>query len=157
MYLLSSFAPSPREWLAGALLLLLLPTVYRDVAALFPHEPPVVGVEAAAAIQPTGRWRVERTVRITELCGTALWSRTFKGSLNGEPVVDMLLPAVAASLPGTLEPVTRGGRRPPGTYTDWWEYELPPGFRGVYIVSVALADCPSGFNDLVQVYVVNVP
>lgn len=157
MWLYSFLAPRPREWLVAAFFVLLVPTIVADIAALFPTRPPVVGEGARGEMMPNGRWRVERTVRITELCGTALWSRTFKGSLNGEPVVDMLLPAVASSLPGALEPVARGGRRPPGTYTDWWEYELPPGFRGVYIVSVALADCPSGFNDLVQVYVVNVP
>lgn len=146
-----------REWLAGGLLTLLLPWSINHVLQWFPPAEPVRVVLASSGLQPDGLWRVERTIEIREQCASVVYRRVFRGQINGMAVPDLLAPAVASNLPAALDAVLSSRGRPPGEYRDWWTYRIPPGFVGSYIVSVAAADCPSGYNGVFTLYVVPVP
>lgn len=148
----------PLEWIAGAILGgMLLPWTINEVREWFPPAEPIRMVVSTSGLQPDGLWRVERTIEIRETCGSVVYRRAFRGQIDGISVPDLLGPAVSSNLPAALDAVLPSRQRPPGTYRDWWTYRIPPGFVGSYIVSVAAADCPSGYNGVFTLYVVPVP
>lgn len=94
-----------------------------------------------------------RTIRLNEVCGAAIWDRSFKDIGELEP---RRVPAVAASGGMGLEPIQGAGaaalRRPPGTYTSWWEYDILPGKAGSYVVNLSPGWCPSGWSRTYNVF-----
>ena len=146
------FGISPREWLAGAAVCLVLtveaPQAYDHFRAWFPIPAPMSVGWSSERMMPNGHWRMERELTIRERCGMVVWRRWFRAN-NAE---DIEIPAAASST-GSLSPISMGGRTEPGTYTDWWEYVPIPGIKGLRLTTVAFAQCPSGFEGIVDLYV----
>ena len=149
-----SWFPNPLwQGLAGAGLLL-LGMALQPAYETWIQRPPVelLGVPQTE-VTAQGRWRVTRTIRINEVCGAAIWDRSFKDIGELEP---RRVPAVAASGGMGLEPIQGAGaaalRRPPGTYTSWWEYDILPGKAGSYVVNLSPGWCPSGWSRTYNVF-----
>ena len=148
---------SPREWLWGAALCLVVtveaPQAIDRVWVMLhpPPPPPPIPMKVEweeGAIMANGHWRVTRELTIREQCGTVVWRRFFRA----EGREDFELQTVASSTGALTPPTAVGTRRAPGTYLDWWEYEPLPGLRGVRMVTATFADCPSGFSGSVGLY-----
>lgn len=118
------------------------------VAQMVEGPPPfeVIGTPAGK-IMPNGLWRITITTRKNEACDSTLWDRSFKDA--GAPAlrrVDAVadssglgLDSIQAS-PPTIE------QRPPGVYTDWWDYRPEPGKVGSFSVLVSPGWCKSGWS-----------
>lgn len=142
-----------REKLAGGGLAVLVLLAYPTVAAWFERPPIELVGTPQTEITAAGKWRVTRTIRIREVCGSAIWDRAFKDS--GEAEVRRV-PAAAASEGMGLEPIQGGRpaamRRAPGVYTSWWEYDVVPGRAGSYVVNLSPGWCPSGWSRTYNVF-----
>ncbi len=145
----------PREYVAGSAVCLLLLAAIPDLRQMwreaFPPPPPVPPVSVSwstGELLTNGLWRLTREITIREKCGIVVWRRWFR--IVGREDVEM---AALSSSTGSLSAVAVGGRSEPGTYEDWWEYRPIPGAKGVRIVTATVAQCPSGYEGVVDVYV----
>lgn len=157
--------PSIRGWVmcvgAGVALFLMV----QGALTYVPARPPMVvdPDSIRQEIMPDGRWRLTRTNTVREVCESLTIRRFFRGTINkaagsdplGLTVADREIPAVASSRP-TLEPVFASSMLKVGTFQDWWEYEVIPGFEGSYIVTAAPSRCESGYNSVFTLYIVPV-
>jgi hypothetical protein len=150
---------SPWQWLSATLLALMVPWAAHQAMALLPDRIPisVPANSIMTEMRSADVWRVTRTSVIREQCGSLVARRFFRGEINGIPVPDIAVEAIASSRPHAMGAVTATAGRAAGEYTEWWDYKLPPGFAGSYIVSVAAADCPSGYNGVFTLFVAPVP
>lgn len=148
--------PNFRDLIIASLLALLCFQLWSWVP---PREPMSVDpTSIVSQIMPDGRWRIERTNTVREVCGSLTLRRFFRGSGGGSvmgTIADLEMPAVASSRT-SLNPVFASTMGRAGTFTDWWEYVPAPGFKGSYIVTAAAAYCPSGYNGVFTLYVVPV-
>lgn len=145
--------PSFRQWVLAALLAMLCMQVWSMVP---PREPVVVAPGSIGAeAMPNGSMRFSRTVTVREICASVTVRRFFRGSIDGTPVADTSYRALASSRT-SLDPIFAGTMTRVGTFTDWWEYAPIPGFKGSFIVTAAVADCPSGYNGVFTLYVIPV-
>lgn len=144
------------HWVRGGLLGLLVLAVGPALWALLPPREPltVPSTSIVSEVMSNGRWRITRTVVMREICESLTISRRFTGELGGKSKVDLRVSAVASSRT-SLEPVfvPKMSRVAGEPYEDWLEYEIIPGFKGSYIVTVAASECPSGYNGVFTLYV----
>jgi hypothetical protein len=141
-----------REYVAGTVVCLLLLAAVPDLwgmwRSLFPIPAPMVVEWSEGHMMANGLWRLERELTISERCSTVVWRRWFRA----EGSDDVEMPAVASST-DSLSPIALGGRRDVGTYADWWDYAPVPGLKGVRITTVTFAQCPSGYEGVLSLYV----
>lgn len=157
--------PSVRGWMMCVGVGVSLFLMVQGVLTYIPARPPmyVDPDSIRQEIMRDGRWRLTRTNLVREVCDSLTIRRFFRGTINkassqdplGLTVADREIPAVASSRP-TLAPVFASSMQKVGTFQDWWEYEVIPGFEGSYIVTAAPSKCASGFNSVFTLYVVPV-
>jgi hypothetical protein len=95
-------------------------------------------------IMPNGLWRVTFRFNVREQCGNVTWRKAFRFDAHD----DLLLDAVNASRPQARGAVIAGGSSRPGPLDFWLEYEPIAGRSGVFLVSGAFIDCPSGYQSV---------
>jgi hypothetical protein len=96
-------------------------------------------------MQANGLWRVTFRFHVREQCGSVTWRKAFRLDGGGD---DVLLDAVHASRPAAKAAVIAGGSSRPGPMEFWLEYQPIPGRSGVFLVSGAFSDCPSGYQSI---------